>query len=72
MGITPCSVHDECPGVLANCLGESFRSMLHDDVAPTTFARETSVERRTIRIVAILELGNDNLILETRFTLYKS
>ena len=69
MGITPCSVHDECPGVLANCLGESFRSMLNDDVPPSTFARETSVKGRTIRIVAVLKLGNNNLVLETRFTL---
>jgi len=72
VSITPRSVHDKCPRVFANCLGESFRSLLSDDVPPTTFARESSVEGRTIRVVAVLELRNDNLVLETRFTLYKS
>jgi hypothetical protein len=46
--------------------------MLNDDVPPTTFARETSVKGRTISVVAVLKLGNNNLVLETRFTLYKS
>jgi hypothetical protein len=46
--------------------------MLNDDVPPTTFAGQTSVKGRSIRVVAVLELGNDDLVLETRFTLYKS
>ncbi len=70
MGITPRSVHDECAGVLADCLGESFRPMLNDDVPPTTFAGETGVEGGAIGVVAVLERGDDDLVLETRFALH--
>lgn len=38
--VTPCSVHDECAGVLAYGLGESFRSFLDDNVPPTILAGE--------------------------------
>jgi hypothetical protein len=44
--------------------------MLDDNVPPTTFARQTSVEGRTIRVVAVLKRGDDDLVLETRFTLH--
>ena len=71
MRVTPCSVHDECSGIFADSLREGLRSFLNDDVPPTTFIRERSVERGSIRIITILECGNDNVILEARFTLQK-
>lgn len=71
MGVTPRSVHDECAGVLADCLGKGFRPILNDDVPPTAFTWETSVEGGTVRVIAVLERGDDNLALETGFTLYK-
>ena len=36
--VAPCSVHNECAGVLAYGLGESFWSFLDDNVPPTIFA----------------------------------
>ena len=71
MGITPRSVHDECAGVLADRLGKGFRPILNDDVPPTAFTRETSVEGGTVGVIAVLERRDDNLALETGFTLYK-
>ena len=71
MRVTPRSVHDECSGIRADSLGESFRSLLDDDVPPTTFVGERRVEWGAIRIIAILEYGNNDIALEARFTLQK-
>lgn len=71
MRVTPRSVHNKCARILADGLGKSFRSFFNDDVTPTSFTGESSVEGRTIRIIAVLERGDDNLLLEARFTLYK-
>jgi hypothetical protein len=69
--IAPCSVHNECAGVLADGLGESFWSFLDDDVPPTIFTGERSVKGGPIRILSVPKLGDDDLILEAGFTLYK-
>ena len=71
MRVTPCSVHNECAGILAYGLGESFWSFLRDDVPPTMFAGEGSIEGRSIRVLSILECRYDNLFFEARFTLNK-
>jgi hypothetical protein len=69
--VTPCSVHNECAGVLAYGLGESFWSFLDDNVPPTIFAGERSIEERPIRVLSVLECRDDNLFFEAGFTLHK-
>lgn len=63
--VTPGGVHDKHTRVLAYSLCECLRTMLDDDVPPTLLARQRGVEGRTIvGILAVLELGDDDVILE--------
>ena len=44
--------------------------MFHNDIAPADCARNRRIERGPVdRILAVLELGSDNFVFETRFTL---
>ena len=68
MCITPCSVHNQCPGILPDSLCECLGSMLDDDVPPSDLARHASIKWRSIHwIVAVLQPGNNNLSLEAWF-----
>jgi hypothetical protein len=69
--VTPRSVHNECAGVLANGLGESFWSFLDNDIPPTILTGERSVEGGPVRVLSVPELGNGDLVLEAGFTLYE-
>jgi hypothetical protein len=69
--ITPRSVHNKRTRVLADGLGESFWSFLDDNVPPAIFTGECSFEGRPIRVLSVREFGDDNLLLETGFTLNK-
>jgi hypothetical protein len=71
VGVTPRSVHDERAAVLADCFGKGFRPILNNDVPPATLTGQSGVEGWSIRVVAILECGDDNVALETGFTLHK-
>ena len=72
MSITPGGIHDQATRVRANGLGEGFGALLDDDVAPTDLAWQRGVDGRAVRIVAVLQLGDDNLILETGLSLPRS
>lgn len=68
--IAPCGVHDQCARVSTNCFSELFGTLLDDDITPTSLAREGRIQRRTIlRILAVFELGNDDVFSEARFSL---
>ena len=69
MSITPGGIHDQAARVRADGLGEGFGALLDDDVAPTDLAWHRGVDGRAVRIVAVLQLGDDNLILETGLSL---
>lgn len=67
--VTPCGVHDECTGVLADGFGKRLGTMLHDDVTPTHFTGQRRIQGRTVDgILPVLELGDDDLVLEARFS----
>lgn len=68
MSITPSGVHDQDTRVLANGLRECLRTMLDDDVTPSSLARYNSIQRGTIGIVTVLEWWDGNFVLETWFT----
>jgi hypothetical protein len=67
--VTPSGVHDEAARVLANGLGESLRAFLDDDITPSLFAGDGRVERWAVRVVAVLEGWDNDLILKARFAL---
>lgn len=69
MSISPCSIHDQSSGVFTNGFGEGFKSLLYDDVSPSNLARESCIERRSIRVLAVLEFWNDDFCFQTRLTL---
>ena len=70
MSITPRSVHDERSGICTNGFRKLFRAFLDDDVTPSNFTRECSIEWGAINgVFAVLEFGNDNIIFKAWFTL---
>lgn len=69
MRITPGRVHDERSRVLTNCFSERFGTVLDNDVSPTDLAWYGGVERRSIEIVAILKLRDDDSCLQAWFAL---
>lgn len=69
VGITPGGVHDERSGILANGLGERLGALLDDDVAPSELARRGGVERSTLGVGPVGELGDLNFGLETGLSL---
>ena len=72
MSITPGGVHDEHTGVFTDGLGESLGTVFDDDVTPSLLTRNRAIEGGTVGVVAVLEGGNNDLILETGFTLLTS
>jgi hypothetical protein len=47
--------------------------VLDDDVPPTHFTGQRCIQGRAVdRIFSVLELGNDNFVLESGFTLHDS
>ena len=70
MGVTPCRIHDKHTWVIAHGLRKRFWSLFDDDGTPALFARYGSIEWWSVfGIVAVLELGDDDFVLETRLTL---
>lgn len=69
VSVAPCRVHDQYTRVLADGLCESFRTLLDNNVTPAAFAGECSIHGRPIFVRRVLELGNDDLVGETWFTL---
>lgn len=67
MSVSPSCVHDKGAWVLSYGIGESFGTVFDDDVTPTHLARKSSVNRWTIRVVAILQLGDNDFVFETWF-----
>ena len=68
MCVTPCSVHNQCAGILPNSLCECLGSVLDNDVPPSDLARHASIEWRSIHwIVAVLQPGYNKLGLEAWF-----
>ena len=69
MRITPGGVHNKYTWVLAHGLCKRLWTLLDDDVAPALLTRDRRVERWAIGVVAILELGNNDFVLEAGFAL---
>lgn len=69
MSITPGGIHDQYTRIRANCFGEGFGTLFDDDVTPANGAREGGIEGRSIGILAVSELRNNDFGLETRFAL---
>ena len=69
MSITPGGVHDEDTRIRTNGFGEGLGTFLDNDVTPTKLAGEGCIQRRPFGVFAALEFGNNNLVLETRFSL---
>lgn len=66
--IAPRCVHDERTGVFAHRLCESFGTVVDDDIAPSDFARIRCVEGWTIGVLAVLELGGFDILVEAWVT----
>lgn len=73
MRIAPGGVHDEASRVLTHGLGEGLGAMLNDDVAPADLAGEGGVDRGSLGVVTVRQLGDDNFGLEAglALSLYK-
>lgn len=69
--VAPSGIHDEAAGVLADGLGEGFRTFLDYDGAPSLLTRLRRVQRGPIGISAVLEGWDNNFVFEARFTLCK-
>ena len=67
MSVSPCCVHDKRAWVLPYGFGEGLGTVLDDDVTPTHLARQCSINRWIIWVVAILQLGDNNFGFETWF-----
>ncbi|KAG8964546.1 hypothetical protein FRC03_001650 [Tulasnella sp. 419] len=67
MSISPGSVHNQSSWIFTDSLGECFGTLLHDDVTPTNFTWDGSVEWWAIRIFTVLKSWNDDFSLDAGF-----
>jgi hypothetical protein len=61
VGVTPGGVHEKSSLVLADSLGESLRSLLDQDVSPSSLARNGDID---LLSGGIVESGEDDVTLE--------
>jgi hypothetical protein len=68
MSISPCGIHDKSSRIFTNSFGEGFRTVLHNDVAPSDLTREGGIESSS-GVLSALQNRNNNVGFKPRFAL---
>ncbi len=72
VGVAPGGIHDQNTRIFANGLGEGFWALFDNNIPPPNCAWEGGIERRSFRIAAIDEFGNNDICFEARLALEKT